>query len=97
MYNGDMSDDQFTNLFKYVKEICTEMNGRFDEAGKERDDISGDVAGLSAQVRYYHNESIFLNRHVDKLIVPTPPRSQSYQNLTSSQRILNVGVSTLLI
>lgn len=50
-----MSDDQFTELFKYVEEMRSEMNERFEEARRDRQDIRGAVAELSAQVRDYHN------------------------------------------
>ncbi len=62
-----MSEDQFTKLLKYVQEMRSEMNGRFDEAQRDREDIRAAVGELAAQVRDYHNESIFLGRHVDKL------------------------------
>lgn len=62
-----MSEDQFTKLFRYVEAMRSEMNDRFNEARSEREDIRSAVAELSAQVRDYHNESIFLSRHVDKL------------------------------
>lgn len=66
-YNNYMSEDQFTKLFKYVEEMRSEMNERFDSVDKETGDIRGAVGELTAQVRDYHNESIFLGRHVDKL------------------------------
>lgn len=62
-----MSEDQFTKLFKYMEKRFDEMNERFDKTDREISDLRGAVAELSAQVRDYHNESIFLGRHVDKL------------------------------
>ncbi len=66
-YNECMSEDQFTKLFSFVQEMRTEMNERFDQASHRSDDIGGVLGELSAQVRDYHSESIFLNNHVDKL------------------------------
>lgn len=62
-----MSDDQFTKLFKYMEKRFGDMDKRFEEARRERDDIRAAVAELSVQVRDYHNESIFLGRNIDKL------------------------------
>lgn len=62
-----MNEDQFTKLFKYIEEMRSEMNQRFEETNNRIDDVSGAVGELAAQVRDYHNESIFLNRHVDRL------------------------------
>ena len=62
-----MSEDQFTKLFKYIEQMRTDMNQSFEVARSERKDIRAAVAELSAQVRDYHNESILLNRQVDKL------------------------------
>lgn len=62
-----MSDDQFTKLFKYMEKRFDVIDERFEEARRDREDIRGAVAELSAQVRDYHNESIFLNRQVDRL------------------------------
>lgn len=62
-----MSEDQFTKLFKYVQDMRLEMNERFEMTNRRIDDVGAAVAELAAQVRDYHNESILLNRHVDKL------------------------------
>ena len=48
-----MTDDQFTKLFAYVEKRFNEVDKRFEEARKERDDIKGAIAELSAQVRDY--------------------------------------------
>lgn len=62
-----MSDDQFTKLFKYVEKRFDEMDGRFEEAARDRADIRGAIAELSAQVRDYHNETMFMSHQLNKL------------------------------
>jgi uncharacterized coiled-coil DUF342 family protein len=62
-----MSDDQFTKLFNYVEEFRKDVNKRFEEAKDNRADIRGAIAELSAQVRDYHNEMMFMSRQLDKL------------------------------
>lgn len=62
-----MSEDQFTKLSKYIEKRFDQVDERLEEARLDRQDIRGAVAELAAQVRDYHNESIMLNRHVDKL------------------------------
>jgi hypothetical protein len=66
-YNTPNERRSFTKLFKYMEKRFDEVDKRFDEAARDRADIRGAVAELSAQVRHYHNESLFLNHHVDKL------------------------------
>lgn len=62
-----MSEDQFTKLFKYVQDMRSEINERFTDTNKRVEEVGYAVGELAAQVRDYHNESIFLERHVDKL------------------------------
>jgi uncharacterized coiled-coil DUF342 family protein len=62
-----MSEDQFTKLFKEVQSVRKDMNHRFDEASKDRDDIKGAVAELAGQIRDYHQEMIMLTRKVDRM------------------------------
>ena len=62
-----MTEDQFTKLFNYVEDFRSEVNKGFEEARKERDDIRGAIAELSAQVRDYHNEMKFMSHQMDKL------------------------------
>ena len=66
-YNICMSDDQFTRLFKYMEKRFDEVDKRFEETNERIDDVGGAVGELAAQVRDYHNESIFLKNHVNKL------------------------------
>lgn len=46
-----MSDDQFTQLFKYIEGFRENISERLAEAKRDRADIRGAIAGLSAQVR----------------------------------------------
>ena len=62
-----MSEDQFTKLFKYIEEFRKDVDKRFEEAANERADIRGAIAELSAQVRDYHNETMFMSHQMDKL------------------------------
>lgn len=62
-----MSEDQFTQLFKYMEEFRKDVNKRFEEAKTDRADIRGAIAELSAQVRDYHNEMKFMSHQMDKL------------------------------
>lgn len=62
-----MSEDQFTKLFKYVQDMRSEINERFTDTNKRVDEVGYAVDELAAQVRDYHNESIFPKHHVDKL------------------------------
>lgn len=62
-----MSEDQFTKLFNYIEEFRADVNERFEEASKDRADIRGAIAELSAQVRDYHNEMKFMSHQMDKL------------------------------
>jgi uncharacterized coiled-coil DUF342 family protein len=56
-----MSEDQFTKLFKYIEAFRADVNKRFDDASADRADIRGAIAELSAQVRDYHNEMMFMS------------------------------------
>ena len=62
-----MSDDQFTKLFKYIQEFRQDVNEKFEDAARDRADIRGAVAELSAQIRDYHQEMVMLSRQVDRL------------------------------
>ena len=62
-----MSEDQFTQLFKYMEKRFDEVNKKFEEAKTDRADIRGAIAELSAQVRDYHNEMKFMSHQMDKL------------------------------
>ena len=62
-----MSEDQFTQLFKYMEKRFDEVDKKFEEAKTDRSDISGAIAELSAQVRDYHNEMKFMSHQMDKL------------------------------
>ena len=62
-----MDDDQFTKLFKYIEDFRSDTDNKFDEASKDRADIRGAIAELSAQVRDYHNEMIVTSHQIDKL------------------------------
>ncbi len=65
--NGNMGEDQFAKLFKYIEEFRAGVDKKFEEARQDRADIRGAIAELSAQVRDYHHEMIMLNHTVDKL------------------------------
>jgi hypothetical protein len=56
-----MSEDQFTKLFKYMEKRFDVVDNKFEEAANDRADIRGAIAELSAQVRDYHNETIFMS------------------------------------
>ena len=62
-----MAQDEFSKLFKYVQEMRVEMNVRFEEAARDREDIRGAIAELSAQVRDYHREVLMISRQLDRL------------------------------
>lgn len=64
-----MSKDEFTKLFKYVEEMRTEMNARFDKTAskKQVDDLTNTVDGLAKQLTEYHQELIMLSRKVDRM------------------------------
>ncbi|MEX0881497.1 MAG: hypothetical protein WDZ34_01310 [Candidatus Saccharimonadales bacterium] len=62
-----MSGDEFTKLFKYVEKRFNEVDRRFNEAAKDRADIRGAIAELSAQVRDYHREMVVLSHQVDRM------------------------------
>lgn len=62
-----MSEDQFTKLFKYVQEFRVDVEKRFEDAAKDRADIRGAIAELSAQIRDYHHEMVVLSHQVDKM------------------------------
>lgn len=62
-----MSEDQFTQLFKYMEKRFDEVDKKFEEAKTDRADIRGAIAELSAQVRDYHNEMKFMSHQMDKL------------------------------
>ena len=64
-YNGDMSEDQFTKLFKSLEEFRSDVDKRFNEASADRADIRGAIAELIAQVRDYHNEMKFISHQMD--------------------------------
>ncbi|HEX5316267.1 MAG TPA: hypothetical protein VFX22_06400 [Candidatus Kapabacteria bacterium] len=59
----DMSEDQFTKLFKYIEAFRADVIKRFDENSGEHADIRGAISELSVQVRDYHHEN-------DRLIAP---------------------------
>lgn len=62
-----MSDDQFTRLFKYIEEFRSDVNQRFEAVHSELADVRGSIAELSAQVRDYHHETMFMSHHMDRL------------------------------
>lgn len=62
-----MSEDQFTKLFKYVEKRFDSVDKRLEESRREHTDIRSSIAELSAQVRDYHHEMIFLTHSIDKL------------------------------
>lgn len=62
-----MSEDQFTELFKYIEKRFDKVDQKFEEAAADRADIRGAIAELSAQVRDYHNEMKFMSHQMDKL------------------------------
>ena len=45
-----MSDDQFTELFKYIQEFRTDVDKQFAEAQKDRADIRGAVGELLEKI-----------------------------------------------
>ncbi len=49
-------------LFKYVQEMRTEMNARFDETAtkKQVDNLTSTVDGLAKQITDYHQEMLML-------------------------------------
>ena len=62
-----MSNDDFTKLFQYLEQFRSEVESKFEEAKKERDQIRGDVAELGAQIRDYHQELLMLSNKVERL------------------------------
>jgi uncharacterized coiled-coil DUF342 family protein len=62
-----MSEDQFTKLFTYIEAFRADVDRQFEAEHREHADIRDAIAELSAQVRDYHHEMIFLSHHVDKL------------------------------
>lgn len=62
-----MSQDEFTKLFKYMEEMRSEMNERFEQAAKERDEIRGSIVDLGIQIKDYHQEMLMLAHKVDRL------------------------------
>ena len=62
-----MSDDQFTRLFKYIEEFRKDVDTRFEEVRTEQADIRAAIAELSAQVRDYHHETMFMSHQMDRL------------------------------
>ena len=57
-----MAEDEFMKLFKYVQEMRTEMNARFDETAtkKQVDNLTSTVDGLAKQITDYHQEMLML-------------------------------------
>ena len=49
-----MSNDEFTKLFNYLEEFCKDVDVRFEEAAKERQEIKASVAELGGQIKDYH-------------------------------------------
>jgi hypothetical protein len=47
-------EDEFTKLFKYMQDMRSDMDKRFEEAAKDRADIRAAIAELGAQIRDYH-------------------------------------------
>lgn len=64
-----MSQDEFTKLFKYVQEMRTEMNVRFDETAskKQFDQVMNSIDGLSKLITDYHQEMMMLAHKVDRM------------------------------
>lgn len=63
-------EDVLEVLQKFMQQVDDRFNrveSKLVEHDKRFDDLYGAVAELSAQVRDYHNEMVFLNHHVDKL------------------------------
>ena len=74
IYFMNMSEDQFTKLFRYVEKRFDSVDERFEEAARDRADIRGAIAELSAQVRDYHHEMIVLSHQVDRMRDATAAR-----------------------
>lgn len=62
-----MSEDQFTELFKYMEGRFDAVDKRFDAVDTEIADLKGAVAELGGQLRDYHQEMIMLARKVDRM------------------------------
>lgn len=59
--------DVLQTFMRQVDERFNAVDKRFEKVDRELNDIRGAIAELSAQVRDYHQEMVFLNHHVDKL------------------------------
>lgn len=62
-----MAQDEFTKLFKYMQEMRSEMNSRFDSHDVRFDDLTAAVAELGGQLKDYHQEMLMLAHKVDRM------------------------------
>ncbi len=62
-----MSQDEFTKLFKYIEEMRSEINSRFDAQDAKITDLRSAVAELAASLKDYHEEMLLLAHKVDRL------------------------------
>ncbi len=62
-----MSDDQFTRIFKYVQTEFQKVHKELAAVRTGQADMRGAIAELSAQVRDYHHETMFMSHQMDRL------------------------------
>lgn len=64
-----MPQDEFTKLFKYVQEMRTEMNARFDDTASKKQfgQVMNSIDGLAKLVTDYHEEVVMLAHKVDRM------------------------------
>lgn len=63
----DMSDDQFTKLFKYMEKRFDQVDERFEKVDQQFDAVRSQIDGLAKLIVEYHQEMIMLSRQVDRL------------------------------
>ncbi len=63
-----MSDDQFMKLFKYVEEMRTDMDGRFDQIASKQDvsEIYDKLDQIAARLDDDDTERVALQAEVDR-------------------------------
>ncbi len=67
-YHTLMSDNQFVKLFTCLQKISSGLKAYIENSKKEHADIRRAITEVSAQVKSYHKEMIFLTRKINRLV-----------------------------
>lgn len=62
-----MSEDEFMKLFKYLQEMQSKIDIRFEEQDKKIDKVQNTVDAIAKSMIDYHQEMLMLAHKVDRM------------------------------